>query len=1180
MPAVAGTRRVLGRVKRRILSFRPGARRTQAEVQTVLATGLFATEFYLAQVGTNMSASAACLHYLRTGAAEGYLPSPFVDQSIAWSKARSRALAEAMRSGRVNSALFSTSIDWAAYVESVPAAAKHCGGPVGHFAMSAGRVTNRLVDFAGKPFPWYDLASKLPRRRRLTRIASASVHFDRRYYELQVGHRFLSRRAAVWHFVSSGEAGGLAPHPLIEPAWVKRRRRGTGSMGVFAEWVTNGQLDVAPHPHFDPEAYLAEFPEAAEHEAGPLGHFLEHADLTTTTYPVEGVPRRNWLTLLAELEDGARQYAHQQELTTWGAPRALATDGAERAGSAKEKQPKNAAAPPSVTVLVDTTDAGEHLARNLASVRQQSHPHVEILAVGASSRAPKGVRVVVSKADTHSARVNAAAAEATGEFLFVWDARDAVPKWFLRESVAAAVREGADLVYSPLAGATPADVTVLGEPYSRDGLLWGDPTALVHTAVVRTSAFRALGGWEEALPAFADWDFALRVSEHRPVAFLERAGVRRRFPEAPEEDAADLSAYRHVVRARALCDWAEAASRPRVADRVSLLVPVFRDWEMTVTATTAALDTTIGSDVEVVLVDNGSGASVSALIAAQLGHQPRVTRIRLPRNTNFSTGSNLALLASTGSMVAFVNNDTTPEPGWLEPLVAALADENVRASQPLLLYPDGSVQTAGTVFLGQPVLPWHFLAGHPCEDAYAASQTRFNSVTGAFMMCRADEVMAVRGFDPIYVNGMEDVDLCLRLVDRFGGDFRVAVDSLVIHAESKSPGRHNATDGNRATFMERWADDLPGSDLDLYRAAGLEASYRSTELGSSDFFRVGTVMVSRPARVVAEGPAAGLPALRWAIKTAARSDHRGDSWGDTFFAGDLARALRRLGQEVVIDRRETVLRPSSSHLDDVIVTLRGLQQVSAQPGATSILWVISHPELVSPRELRTGYDLVYGASVPWSEEASALSGRLVRPLLQATDPERFHPETDGGYDYDALFVGRTRKVFRPIVRDALAVGADLALFGDGWGEFIDEKLVTAEFLPNDELPHAYRHARVVLNDHWEDMAELGFLSNRLFDAAATGARIVTDRVAGIEGVFGDLVQQYESPEDLARLLDPHFAGWPSDAQRRADADRVAREHSFDARARTLLADVLDERGVAHDLPSTSSGSGSGSATAR
>jgi spore maturation protein CgeB len=98
---------------------------------------------------------------------------------------------------------------------------------------------------------------------------------------------------------------------------------------------------------------------------------------------------------------------------------------------------------------------------------------------------------------------------------------------------------------------------------------------------------------------------------------------------------------------------------------------------------------------------------------------------------------------------------------------------------------------------------------------------------------------------------------------------------------------------------------------------------------------------------------------------------------------------------------------------------------------------------------------------------------------------------------------------------------------------------------------------VVLNDHWENMRTTGFLSNRLFDAVASGARVISDDVLGQEEVFGASVQVARTPDELRRLatgdLDARFG---DDASRLAAARVVARDHSFAVRAETLLTEAV------------------------
>ncbi|MEB5127417.1 hypothetical protein RXR83_29840, partial [Pseudomonas aeruginosa] len=131
-----------------------------------------------------------------------------------------------------------------------------------------------------------------------------------------------------------------------------------------------------------------------------------------------------------------------------------------------------------------------------------------------------------------------------------------------------------------------------------------------------------------------------------------------------------------------------------------------------------------------------------------------------------------------------------------------------------------------------------------------------------------------------------------------------------------------------------------------------------------DEVRIPRPVYVRDPHLVSSGPAAGLPSLRWALKLAAHPGPRGDVWGDVHFADALAASLELMGQQVVIDRRESFER-STSGIDDVVLVIRGLEEVLAQSGRVNLLWVISHPDMVTERELRT-FDRVFAASRTWA----------------------------------------------------------------------------------------------------------------------------------------------------------------------------------------------------------------------
>ena len=298
--------------------------------------------------------------------------------------------------------------------------------------------------------------------------------------------------------------------------------------------------------------------------------------------------------------------------------------------------------------------------------------------------------------------------------------------------------------------------------------------------------------------------------------------------------------------------------------------------------------------------------------------------------------------------------------------------------------------------------------------------------------------------------------------------------------------------------------------------------------------------------------------LAWSLKIAAPAGPEGDGWGDVHFAAELALALERLGQRVRIDRRDAHVRDDDG-ADDVTLVVRGLDRVPPNPASVNLLWVISHPDDVADTELRS-FDRAFAAGPAWAAAASARSGVPVRTLLQATDPAVFHPGVSSGPDAGrVVFVGSTRGAARPVVADAVALGADLRVHGPGWEDVVPESSLGAPSLSRAEVARAYASARVVLNDHWPDMAAGGFVSNRVFDVLAAGGVVVTDPVVGLGEVLDvPTLAVAGSREDLAALLDPAYP-WPAEASRAEVAARIAAEHSFDARARVLLDAARAER---------------------
>lgn len=274
-----------------------------------------------------------------------------------------------------------------------------------------------------------------------------------------------------------------------------------------------------------------------------------------------------------------------------------------------------------------------------------------------------------------------------------------------------------------------------------------------------------------------------------------------------------------------LVDWSAERNKTRRTGLVSIIIPIFNQPELTAACVASLYQHTSTEHFELVLVDNGSADPTQALLQNLASQHPNVRLVRNAENLNFAHGCNLGFAASQGDIVVFLNNDTIVTPHWLPPLGEALQQPGVAAVQPKLLYPDGTIQCIGVVFSTQSPLGYPIYAGRQPEHPWASRSRRFQAVTGACMALRARDFAEIQGFDPVYINGQEDIDLCLRLNELYKQSASwVAVESVVIHHESKTPNRFQHVEHNRRCFVRRWSGRVRADDRNYYATDGFSVT--------------------------------------------------------------------------------------------------------------------------------------------------------------------------------------------------------------------------------------------------------------------------------------------------------------------------------------------------------------------
>jgi O-antigen biosynthesis protein len=540
----------------------------------------------------------------------------------------------------------------------------------------------------------------------------------------------------------------------------------------------------------------------------------------------------------------------------------------------------------------------------------------------------------------------------------------------------------------------------------------------------------------------------------------------------------------------------------------------------------------------VVVVDDGTHEPDALRLRLLDLVTPDLTLERVADRVNLSVAYDLAASRASGDVLVVTDPVLELEPAPLTACADGVRDGLATALQPLLVSDhEGTVISSGwrTGAGGVPVQVGWQLAMH---DALVAERTERDALDLAAFAVDAARFRQLRGFHTVLNRLGAAVDLGRRLQEA-GGTLAVRPDAVAITDHKPYHRRWQFSPDDALELARRYPDGAPAT-LDAWLdGTGVEVA-----------------AVTPVPKAAVRGPQRWVPVLRrgadrprrWAIKIGAEDASDREAWGDWHFALALRDALAELGEHAVVDLRRGWHR-ATADLDDIDLFLRGIAAYDVPPGRTSLLWVISHPTEVTAEEARR-FDHVFVASEPYAEVAERRWRRPVEPLLQCTDPSRFVAEPDPALRTEVLFVGNSRGVRRRIVADAIEAGLEPAIWGAGWEGLVPAHLVRGTHLPNEQVGRHYASADVVLADHWDDMREHGFVANRVYDAVACGASVVSDEVPGLDGAFGGAVRTYRGPGDLRGAVEAAKAaraGGP-----KAGAATVA-GHTFADRARRLVA---------------------------
>lgn len=362
--------------------------------------------------------------------------------------------------------------------------------------------------------------------------------------------------------------------------------------------------------------------------------------------------------------------------------------------------------------------------------------------------------------------------------------------------------------------------------FNRDALY--SHNYIVHMLMVKASLLDQKGLSTVAVEGAQDYDLCLKASEAGPLGHVARVLYHWRVHDGSVNDNGTAKPYalkggqcallEHFARRgiSVKVDHGESPFTYHVSylmdhhPLVSVIIPTMDHTSLLDTCVTSLLDKAGWDNLEVLIVENNSKEPATFTYYDQLvDRDDRIRILRYEGPFNYSKIINYGVRAAKGEYLLLLNNDTE---ALSDNCVATLASyfqrPEVGIVGPLLLFPDGLVQTSGLALMRDARLGFlnQFLT-QKTHGGYLGSLEHprdLSAVLGAAQMVRRELFEAVGGYDEMLAVTYNDVDFCWRVREK---------EKLVVytpyaqfsHREFASRGRDTTT-AQKAIQTEREAE--------------------------------------------------------------------------------------------------------------------------------------------------------------------------------------------------------------------------------------------------------------------------------------------------------------------------------------------------------------------------------------
>jgi len=250
-------------------------------------------------------------------------------------------------------------------------------------------------------------------------------------------------------------------------------------------------------------------------------------------------------------------------------------------------------------------------------------------------------------------------------------------------------------------------------------------------------------------------------------------------------------------------------------DSISVIICSRNGIQFTERAIFSLIENVEDSDLEFILVDNGS---IDGTKEFANKFRSIITHVDGSNAKSYSELNNIGVQHASHDILLFVNNDIEMiTAGWDKVITNLLLDEKIGAVGVKQIFPHTHLIHHAGIVLDWNSYPTHIYVNENRDRYFVNKQRVMPMLNGAFLAVKRTSFLRVGGFDENYQFGFEDCDLCLGL-NKIGLS-SLYVPSVEIYHFGQASGDRTVYDKNNSIyFQKKWTSKLTPQIENFYKS--------------------------------------------------------------------------------------------------------------------------------------------------------------------------------------------------------------------------------------------------------------------------------------------------------------------------------------------------------------------------